>query len=112
MRIFRLLYVCRPVYAAEISTSKSFGSLMRIDMPCMIRYSSPLPNKRTSGINKAVPFTGGRIPPPRRGTPLTNRMPYGEPMSVKCPRLTPVSLPSHELITILFSVPGICCVGQ
>ena len=48
-------------------------------VPDSIRYSSPGLKPRPSGATSRVPLRGGRMPPPRRGTPLTKSIPPGDP---------------------------------
>ncbi len=81
-------------------------------VPDSIRYSSPGLKPRPSGATSRVPFRGGRMPPPRRGTPLTKRTPPGTPRSRKCARLTQLSAPWPFECTTACPVPGTILVGR
>ena len=80
-------------YLASMRSSVRFGSRTTIAVPDSIRYSSPGLKTRPSGATSRVPLSGGRMPPPRRGTPLTKSIPRETPRSMKCARLTQISVP-------------------
>jgi hypothetical protein len=74
--------------------------------PDSIRYSSPALMGRSSGTTSLVPLSGARRPPPGRGTPFTSNTPRPAARSLKCPRLTYRSLPSHPERMMFWPVPG------
>ena len=68
-----------PYYSASMRSSVPFGSRTTIAVPDSIRYFSPGLKSRPSGATSRVPLRGGRMPPPRRGTPLTKSIPRETP---------------------------------